>query len=67
MLDKMELHRDLLRLSDLIAAEDHCLYKLFDAGKLSSLLSRLADASIRLLDSNKDYLGYDTIATGSHN
>ena len=53
MLDKMELHRDLLRLSDLIAAEDHCLYKLFDAGKLSSLLSRLADASIRLLDSNK--------------
>ena len=62
-----ELHRDLLRISDLIFSEEYCLYKLFDALKLRSMLSRLADASIRLPDVNKDYLGYDTIATGSHN
>ncbi|CAF0971958.1 unnamed protein product [Brachionus calyciflorus] len=59
VLSKMNLNKDLIRLSDLVASENFKLYTLFDNQQLRCLLNKLADSSINLLDSNKDYLGYD--------
>jgi hypothetical protein len=58
MFSKMNLNKDLIKLSDLIAYEAISLYKLFDNQQLKCFLNKIADASINLLDSNSDYLGY---------
>ena len=59
MLSKMNQHKELIRLSDLIASEMYKLYALFDKTQLRLLLNKIANASISLLDSNSDYLGYN--------
>lgn len=59
MLNKMNLNKELIRLSDLIASENYKLYNLFENQQLRCLLNKIADASINLLDSNLDYLGYN--------
>lgn len=58
MMTKMNLNKELVRLSDLIASETYKLYSLFDNQQLRILLNKIADSSIILLDSKKDYLGY---------
>lgn len=58
MMTKMNLNKDLIRLSELIACETYNLYSLFDNQQLKILLNKIADSSIILLDSNKDYLGF---------
>lgn len=58
MLGKMNLNHDLIRVCNLIAAEDYKLYALFESQQLKSFLHRVADASINLLDSGKDFLGF---------
>jgi hypothetical protein len=58
MFQKMNLNKELMRLSDLIASENYKLYLLFDSNQLKCFLNKIADASISLLDSNLDYLGY---------
>ena len=58
MFQKMNLNKELMRLSDLIASENYKLYLLFDSNQLKCFLNKIADASISLLDSNSDYLGY---------
>jgi hypothetical protein len=59
MLGKMNLNKELIRLSDIVAAEDYRLYEMFEKAQLRSFLNKVANASINLLDSNLDYLGYN--------
>lgn len=58
MMTKMNLNKELIRLGDLIASENYKLYSLFDNQQLRIFLNKIADSSIILLDSKKDYLGY---------
>jgi hypothetical protein len=59
MLSKMNLNKELIRLSDLVSSDNYKLYALFENQQLKTLLNKIADASINLLDSNLDYLGYN--------
>ena len=59
MFCKMNMNKDLIRLSDLIACENYKIYKLFDQKQLKVFLNKVCDASILLLDENGDYLGYN--------
>lgn len=58
MLNKLNLNKELIRLSDTIACENYKLYELFDQSQLKCLLIKFADASIKLIDDNVDFLGY---------
>ena len=58
MLAKMKLHKDLIRVSDIIASEQYKLYALFESKQLKCFLNKVADASICLLDEGCDFLGY---------
>ena len=58
MFIKMNLNKDLIRLTDLISAETYKIYALFEKQQLKCFLNKTADASIILLDANSDYLGY---------
>ena len=59
MLNKMNLNKELIRLSDLVASENYKLYNLFEKQQMRSFLKKISNASITLLDSNIDYLGYN--------
>lgn len=59
MLSKMKFNKDLIKISDLIASENYMLYVLFEAKQMKCLISKVADASICLLDEGGDYLGYN--------
>lgn len=59
MLAKMNSNQELIKLADLVACENYKLYKLFDKSQMKCLLNKIADSSICLLDSSKDYLGYN--------
>lgn len=59
LFNKMNLNKELIQLSDLIASENYKIYDLFDNQQLRCLLNKIADSSINLLDANADYLGYN--------
>ena len=59
MLCKMNLHKDIIKISDLIASENFKLYVLFEKNQWKCLINKNADASISLLDEGGDYLGYN--------
>lgn len=59
MLSKMNLNKDLIKMSDLVASENYKLYMLFEAKQLKCLVSKISDASISLLDEGGDFLGYN--------
>ena len=59
MMTKMKFSKDLIKISDLIASENYKLYLLFEAKQMKCLISKIADASICLLDEGGDYLGYN--------
>jgi hypothetical protein len=59
MLGKMNQNKELIRLTDLVASENYRIYELFEKAQLRSFLNKVANASINLLDSNIDYLGYN--------
>lgn len=58
MLGGMGMNRELIKMSDLIASESYRLYELFEGRQWQCLVSRLADASICLMDEGGDYMGY---------
>ncbi|KAK3854838.1 hypothetical protein Pcinc_038712 [Petrolisthes cinctipes] len=53
-----ENYKESLQLADLIASEQHQLYKAFGRGELERFLLKLQDTSRELLDNNCDALGY---------
>jgi nuclear pore complex protein Nup107 len=58
MLNKSNLNKEQLKLVDLIASENYKLYELFDKAQLRTLLLKSANASIHLLDTKFDFMGY---------
>lgn len=58
MLAKMKHNKELIRTSDLVASESYKLYELFDNRQLKCFISKVADASICLLEDG-DYFGYN--------
>lgn len=58
MLYKMNQHKEVIRLSDIIASEHYKLFELFDPNQLRNLLNKFTDSSIQLVDSKYDIFGY---------
>ena len=60
MFSKMNLNKELIQVSDIVATELYGLYDLFDSSQLKSLLNKIAAATVQLLENNKsDFLGYN--------
>lgn len=57
VLHSTQQYRECLQLADVIASEQHQLYKVFRKDELQKLLQLLRDSSISLLDKNLDPLG----------
>lgn len=60
LLNKMNLYKELINVSDVCASELYQLYKLFDKSQLKLLLNKISNASIQLIDVNCDFLGFST-------
>ncbi|XP_050395962.1 nuclear pore complex protein Nup107 [Patella vulgata] len=61
MLHSTEMYADCLQLADYIASEQYRLYKEFSSEDLKTLLRHLQESSLKLLDKNKDPLGYELV------
>ncbi|XP_053604950.1 nuclear pore complex protein Nup107 [Plodia interpunctella] len=57
--DEVEDHKEAVKLSNLIAAENRCLYKVFTKSKLIEFLERIKESSLLLLEKDKDIFGYE--------
>lgn len=57
--DDIDNHKEALKLSNLIAAENRCLYKVFTKNKLMEVLERIKESSLLLLEKGKDMFGYE--------
>ncbi|XP_049872425.1 nuclear pore complex protein Nup107 [Pectinophora gossypiella] len=57
--DDIENHKEALKLSNLIAAENRCLYKVFTKNKLMEVLDRIKESSLLLLEKGRDMFGYE--------
>lgn len=58
ILHSTENYKDSVRLADIIASEQHQLYKAFGSCELQRFLIKLQETSRELLDRNCDALGY---------
>ncbi|XP_068132812.1 nuclear pore complex protein Nup107 isoform X2 [Hyperolius riggenbachi] len=52
-------YQECVRLADVIAAENHQLYKVFSKSELKKLLQKVRESSLMLLDMQLDPLGYE--------
>lgn len=52
-------HREAVQLSDLIAAEDRSLYKVFTKNKMLEILERIKESSFTLMENGRDMFGYE--------
>ncbi|XP_047517867.1 nuclear pore complex protein Nup107 [Pieris napi] len=59
--DDVDNHKEAVQLSDLIAAENRCLYKVFTKAKLQEILERIKESSLILIDKGRDIFGYDLV------
>ena len=59
MLAKMNMNKELINMSQLIAAEDKKLYTLFDTKQLRIFINKVGSASSCLLDEGGDFFGYN--------
>ncbi|CAG9787628.1 unnamed protein product [Diatraea saccharalis] len=59
--DDIANHKEALKLSNLIAGENRCLYKVFTKSKLLEVLDRLKESSLLLLEKGRDMFGYEII------
>ncbi|XP_059057335.1 nuclear pore complex protein Nup107 [Achroia grisella] len=57
--DDVDNHKEALRLSDLIAADDRCLFEVFTKSKLIEVLDRIKESSLFLLEKGMDMFGYE--------
>ncbi|RVE55007.1 hypothetical protein evm_000427 [Chilo suppressalis] len=57
--DDTESHKEALKLSNLIAGENRCLYKVFTKSKFLEVLDRLKESSLLLLEKGRDMFGYE--------
>lgn len=54
----IENHKEAVKLSNLIAAENRCLYQVFTKSKLIEVLDRIKESSLKLIENNFDMFGY---------
>ncbi|CAB3254943.1 unnamed protein product [Arctia plantaginis] len=59
--DNIDDHKEAVKLSNLIAGENRCLYKVFTKNKLMEVLERIKESSLTLLEKGKDMFGYEII------
>ncbi|KAF9802067.1 hypothetical protein SFRURICE_004318 [Spodoptera frugiperda] len=59
--DDIETHKEALKLCDLIAAENRCLYKVFTKSKMMEFLDRIKESSLILIEKGRDMFGYEII------
>ncbi|KAJ0183469.1 hypothetical protein K1T71_001445 [Dendrolimus kikuchii] len=59
--DDVENHKEAVKLSNLIAADNRCLYKVFTKNKLMEVLERIKESSLILLEKGRDMFGYEII------
>lgn len=57
----IDSHREAVKLSDLIAAENRCLYKVFTKSKLQEVLERIKESSLILIEKGRDMFGFDVV------
>ncbi|CAK1555255.1 unnamed protein product [Leptosia nina] len=57
--DDVGNHKEALKMCDLIAGENRCLYKVFTKNKLQELLERIKQSSLILLEKGRDMFGYE--------
>lgn len=57
--DDIDNHKEALKLCNLIAAENRCLYKVFTKSKLAEVLDRIKESSLLLLEKGRDIYGYE--------
>lgn len=57
--DDIDNHQEAVKLSNLIAAENRCLYKVFTKSKLMEVLERIKESSLVLLEKGRDIFGYE--------
>ncbi|KOB75003.1 Uncharacterized protein OBRU01_08225 [Operophtera brumata] len=56
--DDVENHKEAVKLSNLIAAENRCLYKVFTKNKLMEILERIKESNLLLIEKGRDMFGY---------
>lgn len=57
--DDVENHKEAVKISDMIAAENRCLYKVFTKNKLIEILERIKESSLLLIEKGRDMFGYE--------
>lgn len=57
--ENIENHKEAVKLSNLIAAENRSLYKVFTKSKLMEVLDRIKESSLFLLEKGRDMFGYE--------
>ncbi|KAG7299173.1 hypothetical protein JYU34_017714 [Plutella xylostella] len=57
--DDVDNHKEAVKLSNLIAAENRSLYKVFTKDKLIEVLDRIKESSLLLLENGRDMFGYE--------
>ncbi|XP_069673510.1 nuclear pore complex protein Nup107 [Periplaneta americana] len=58
VMHEMEEYTECIQLADLIASEQHKLYKVFNKSKLRELLDRISESSLALMDQKRDPWGH---------
>ncbi|XP_052773924.1 nuclear pore complex protein Nup107-like [Mya arenaria] len=59
VLHSSEQFEECVRLADILASEQHTLYKVFQKAELQRLLQLIRDSSLQLLDQGRGPLGYE--------
>lgn len=59
--EDIENHKEAVKLSNLIAGENRCLYKAFTKSKLMEVLERIKESSLLLIEKGRDMFGYEII------
>ncbi|XP_030021223.2 nuclear pore complex protein Nup107 [Manduca sexta] len=57
--DNIENHKEAVKLSNLLAAENRCLYKVFTKNKLMEILDMIKESCLLLLEKGNDVFGYE--------
>ncbi|XP_023954500.2 nuclear pore complex protein Nup107 [Bicyclus anynana] len=56
----IENHKEAMKICDLIAGENRCLYKVFSKNKLLEVLDRIKESSLLLLEKDRGLFGYES-------
>ncbi|XP_014468267.1 PREDICTED: nuclear pore complex protein Nup107 [Dinoponera quadriceps] len=58
VMSEMNEHANCIQLADILASEQHQLYKMFSKGRLREVFKKICESSLVLMDQKKDPWGY---------